>query len=135
MKISRFFLKNCNFFSLNLMFALLEKCAYSELFWCAFSRIRTEYGGIIRITPYSLRMRENIDQNNSESGHVLRSVEYAKCLWLIGSILDHFDPQKNWSVEIKGRYNRFLSLKVNILSIQPVFFLCMLYCKSSNKFH
>ena len=28
----------------------------------AFSRIRTEYGEILRISPYSVRMRENTDQ-------------------------------------------------------------------------
>ena len=28
----------------------------------AFSRIRTEYGEILRISPYSARMRENTDQ-------------------------------------------------------------------------
>ena len=52
-----------------------EKVSYSELFWSAFSRIRTEYGEILRIlriTPYSLRMRENADRNNSEYGHVFR---------------------------------------------------------------
>ena len=32
----------------------------------AFSRIRTEYGEILRISPYSVRMRENADRNNSE---------------------------------------------------------------------
>ena len=42
--------------------------------------------------------------------------------WLTGLLLDHFDPQKNWSVEIMGRYNGFLSFKVNILSIQSVLF-------------
>ena len=48
---------------------LCEKCPYSELFWSAFSRIRTEYGEILRISPYSVQMRENADQNNSEYGH------------------------------------------------------------------
>ena len=32
----------------------------------ALSRIRTEYRDILRISPYSVRMRENTDQNNSE---------------------------------------------------------------------
>ena len=32
-------------------------------------------------------------------------------------------PSKKWSVEIMGRYNGFLSLEVNILSIQSVIFL------------
>ena len=39
----------------------------------AFSRIRTEYGEIRRISPYSVRMRKNEDQNNSKYGHFLRS--------------------------------------------------------------
>ena len=53
---------------------LREKCPYSELFWSLFSRIRTEYGGILCISPYSVRMGGNTDQNNFEYGHFLRSV-------------------------------------------------------------
>ena len=53
--------------------ALREKCPYSELFWSAFSGIRIEYGEILRISPYSVPMREKADQNNSEYGHFLRS--------------------------------------------------------------
>ena len=48
-------------------------CLYSELFWSAFSRIRTQYGEIWSISPYSVGMQENADQNNSEYGHFLRS--------------------------------------------------------------
>ena len=44
------------------------------LFWSSFSTIRTEYGEILRISPYSVRMQENADQNNSEYGHFLLSV-------------------------------------------------------------
>ena len=40
-------------------YSLLEKCPYSELFWSAFSRIRTEYREIRSISPYSVRMLEN----------------------------------------------------------------------------
>ena len=43
-------------------------------------------------------------------------------LWLIGLLLDHFDPQKNWSIEIMGRHTGFLSLEVNIRSIESVIF-------------
>ena len=49
-------------------------------------------------------------------------------LRLIGLLLDHFDFQKNLNVEIMRRCNRFLLLKVSILSIQSVLFLRMLYC-------
>ena len=44
------------------------------MFWSVFSRIRTEYGEIRSISPYSARMWENTDQNNSQYGHFLRSV-------------------------------------------------------------
>ena len=43
-----------------------EKSPYSELFWSVFSRKLTEYGEILRVSPYSVRMWENTDQNNSE---------------------------------------------------------------------
>ena len=49
--------------------ALRKKCPYSELFWSAFSGIRTEYGEILSISPYSVRMREKAGQNNTEYGH------------------------------------------------------------------
>ena len=52
---------------------LREKCLYLEIFWPVFSRIWTEYEEILRISPYSVRMRENTDQENSEYGHLLRS--------------------------------------------------------------
>ena len=54
--------------------ALRKKCPYLKLFWSAFSHIRTEYGEIPRISPHSVRMLENADQNNSKYGHFSRSV-------------------------------------------------------------
>ena len=48
---------------------LRKKCPHSELFWSAFSRIRTKYDRI----QYSVRMRENMDQNNFEYGHFSRN--------------------------------------------------------------
>ena len=53
--------------------SLREKRPYSELFWSTFSRIRTEYGEILHISPCLVWMRENADQNNSEYEHFLRS--------------------------------------------------------------
>ena len=47
--------------------ALRKKCSYSELFLSAFVVI------LLRISPYSAQMRENVDQNNSEYGDILRS--------------------------------------------------------------
>ena len=54
-------------------FSLREKCPYLELFWSVFSRIRTKYGEIRNISPYSVPMRGNTEQNSSEYGHFLRS--------------------------------------------------------------
>ena len=45
-----------------------------SLFWSAFSRIRTEYGEILYVSPYSIRMWENADQNDSKYGYFLRCV-------------------------------------------------------------
>ena len=52
---------------------LRKKCPYSELFWSVFSRIRTEYGEILRLSPNSVRMTENMDQSNSKYGQLLHS--------------------------------------------------------------
>ena len=56
------------------MFTLRKKCPYSDLFWFVFYRIRTEYGEILPISPYLVQKREYKDHNNSEYGHILRSV-------------------------------------------------------------
>ena len=48
---------------------LRKWCPYSELFWSVFSRIRTEYGEIRTISPYSVQMWGNTDQNNSKYGY------------------------------------------------------------------
>ena len=53
-----------------------EECPYSEYFWSVFSRIRTEYGEIVRISPYSVQMWENMDQKESQYGGFLRSVSF-----------------------------------------------------------
>ena len=66
--------KKMNECEYSLEITLREKCPYLELFWSAFSRVWTEYGEILRISTYSIRIRENTDQNNSENGHFLRSV-------------------------------------------------------------
>ena len=58
--------------STSILYSLRKKCPYSELFWSVFSRIRT------CISPYSVRMRENADQNNSEYGHFPRSDSLTK---------------------------------------------------------
>ena len=59
-------------------FTLRKKCPYPELFWFVFSRILTEYGELWIISPYSVRIRENTNQNNSEYGYFLCSVNFSR---------------------------------------------------------
>ena len=49
---------------------MCKKSPYSELFWSVFSRIWTEYGEKLRISPYSFRMRENTDVLEVKDKHV-----------------------------------------------------------------
>ena len=68
-----------NWYFLGVQFETLRKtCPYSELFWSVFSRIWTEHGEILRISPYLVGIRENTNQNNSEYGHFLRSKTFEK---------------------------------------------------------
>ena len=54
--------------------SLGKKWPYLLLFSSAFSRIRIEYGDTRSISPYSVQMRGNPGQNNSEYEHFSRSI-------------------------------------------------------------
>ena len=49
-----------------------------RVFWSVFSPIRTEYGDLLCKYSYSVQMRENNNQKNSEYGHFLRSLRTGK---------------------------------------------------------
>ena len=88
-------------------YSLLEMCPYSELFWPVFSCILTEYGEIRSISPYSVRMLDNMYQNNSEYGHFLRSD------WVCQKTLNHLDKLAKWlscvvSAYLYGSYDCML---------------------------
>ena len=51
------------------IYTLRKMCPYSELFWSVFALIWTKYREIIRISPYSVKMLEIMDQKNSEYGY------------------------------------------------------------------
>ena len=53
--------------------SLRKNCPYSELFYSAFSPIRTEYGEIRTVCPNSVQIRENAEQNNSKFGNFSQS--------------------------------------------------------------
>ena len=53
-----------------------EKCPYSELFWSAFSRIRSEYGEILRSSAFS-HIRTRITPNTD----TFHAVTYSSVYW------------------------------------------------------
>ena len=63
---------------------LREKYLYLEFFWPVFSHVRTEYGEILNISPYSIRMQENKDQKSSKYGHFSHGVcfKIITIMWL-----------------------------------------------------
>ena len=58
-----------------------EKCLYSEFFWSVFSRFWTDYIGLWS-AENAVQMRENMEQKNSEYGHILRSGNKNSSTWL-----------------------------------------------------
>ena len=86
-------------------YSLLEKCPYSKLFWSAFSLIRTEYREILRISLYSVRMRENADKNNSEYRHFLRSDYSISAIPFL-----NYKIQKKLKIEMKMRLLLLITL-------------------------
>ena len=68
---------------------LRKKFPSLELFWSGFFRIRNEYGEIQSISPYSVRMRENADQNNSECGHFFTKCDILMLLVFLFFLMVH----------------------------------------------
>ena len=108
-------------------FIALWKGSVFGVFWFVFSRIRTECGEILPISPYSVRMRENTDQKNSKYGHFSRSVplhhrckssiidvwlvsKYASAWWNPYLVKTFFDPQFHHLTNIWPRYCKMTKL-------------------------
>ena len=72
------------------------KFPYSEFFWSVFSHIRTEYGEIWSIPSYSVRMRENTYQKNTEHRQIFfgRGQYLAKINILYSRIRVEYGPDK-----------------------------------------
>ena len=71
--IEKLFKNTCIYFKSKL---LLIICIFKirSFFWSIFSCIWTEYGDLVRKSPYSVRIQENTDQKNSVFGHFSRSI-------------------------------------------------------------
>ena len=55
-------------------FLSIAALQYWELLMTLRESVRDKYGETLRISPYSVGMRENTDRNNSEYGHILHSL-------------------------------------------------------------
>ena len=51
----------------------MKSVQMQSFFWSAFSRIRAKYGDLLRKSPYSVRMREKMDQKISVFKHLSHS--------------------------------------------------------------
>ena len=71
--------------------SLRMKSDNSELFWSAFSRIRTEYGGIRSISPYSVRMLKMRTRTtpNTDTFHAVTCPEISKEIRVLSHIIHH----------------------------------------------
>ena len=65
-------LKNPDFFILR----TVQEVSVFGVMLVRISPIWTEYGEKLRMSPYSVQMRENKDQNNFKYGHFLRSIGF-----------------------------------------------------------
>ena len=72
---------------------LHEKCPYSGFFWSVFYRICTEYGDILFICPYLIRMWENTEPKNSELGHLSRIVHCGDSPIMNANIHLYYKPE------------------------------------------
>ena len=77
-----------NFTKIKDLMGLRKTCPLWELFCSAFSHIRTEYGKIRSIHPYSVRIWENADQTNSKYYKAVWKYIYLRYIYLLASIIN-----------------------------------------------
>ena len=87
---------------------ILKSVQIQTFFWSVFSRIRTEYGDLIRKLPYSVRMYSV--KKNSAFGHFSRSlVLYQTNTWKRSIRQSNNLRSNKWRVEQNPRYGIFIS--------------------------
>ena len=116
--------------SSSLSIALGEKCLYSELFWSAFSRIRTEYGEILHIFLYSVQMRKSAEQNNSEYG-LFYAVLFSVARIVFYELILYKGHESNKCLQQKYLRQRINSLQIKIYRFHWTLNLRELWFKTS----
>ena len=103
--------------------SLRKKLLYSEFFWSVSSRIWTKYGEILCVSPYSVRMRKNTDQNNSEYGHFSRSEMYWSVFSRIQTDYGEIRNTSQYSVRMRENTDQNNSEYSNFL--RSVYVICL----------
>ena len=94
------------------------KYPYSEFFWYIFSRIRTEYRDILRISPYSVQTLKNTVQRTPNTGtfYAVLTTNDNDTNDLGTNYMAIFNPGWNFNslswVEISSRLNSKLLFKI-----------------------
>ena len=99
-------------------------------FWSVFSHIRTEYGEIRRISPYSVRMRENTDQKQLLIWTLFTQLIYkVKLSGISGSLLkliQNYLDNRFQRVLLNGQTSEWKPVKAGVPQgsiLGPLFFL------------
>ena len=75
-----------------------------SFFWSIPSRIWTEYGKILRISPYSVQMRENTDQKKLRNWTLLAQCHPPNCFFYLLQWLPFKNDEKCFLFHLKSLF-------------------------------
>ena len=88
-------------------------------FWSVFSRIQTEYGKILRISPYSVQMRENTDRK-------LLRIWTLFSQWIKATYIRQFFETLQLLINLLVRF--FSDFGIFVVTNQDYFYYYFYYC-------
>ena len=112
---------------------MYEKCPYSEFFWSVFSRIRSEYREILRISPYPVQIWTLFTQCRTFKSSLVYHLSKDICLFqvlslslLLCNLVYNFYIQKNRKQIFKN-----LQQRVFKFHIQKIYLIQLVFRKAS----
>ena len=108
---------------------LCKKCSYSGFFRSAFSRIRIEWGEIQSLSPYSVQVRENTNQINSERQSLFSFYTLNKKCSFPLSISSFFLCSDTWVCEpSKIRILQYFTYFLRLIKLTGICLVSMFSC-------
>ena len=86
----------------------MSKLSVFGVFWSTLSHIWSKYKEILRIAPYSVQMRENRDQKNSEYENFLRNEFFLYCLYYVSRLYWKVTIYQSIRIYIIHMSNRYI---------------------------